>query len=129
MIDIDEVTSHYIVCMLWSAHDESDESGGQPFDENYAPNDLAGEFTCKCREDCAAFVERAGALLDASNYTGRLGDWGLAAQIGHDFWLTRNRHGAGFWDGDWRDGDELTEIAQSFGEVNPYVDSLGLING
>lgn len=23
-------------------------------------------------------------------------------RIGHDFWLTRNGHGAGFWDGDWK---------------------------
>jgi|TARA_R110000744_G_scaffold366338_1_gene475354 hypothetical protein len=26
-------------------------------------------------------------------------------RIGHDFWLTRNGHGAGFWDGDWNDAD------------------------
>ena len=26
-------------------------------------------------------------------------------RIGHDFWLTRNGHGAGFWDGGWNDAD------------------------
>ena len=38
-------------------------------------------------------------------------------QAGQDLWLTRNRHGAGFWDGDWPDavGERLTEAAHSMG--------------
>lgn len=36
--------------------------------------------------------------------------------IEHDFFLTRNGHGAGFWDGDYEKGDELSEIAKGFGE-------------
>jgi hypothetical protein len=36
--------------------------------------------------------------------------------IEHDFFLTRNGHGAGFWDGDYDKGIELSEIAKSFGE-------------
>lgn len=37
------------------------------------------------------------------------------ARAGHDFYLTRNRHGAGFWDGDWKDGEKLTEAAHTWG--------------
>ena len=50
-------------------------------------------------------------------------------QVAHDFWLTRNRHGAGFWDGDYEEeaGKKLTEIAHSFGEVHPYVGDDGKI--
>lgn len=36
----------------------------------------------------------------------------------NDLWLTRNRHGAGFWDGDYKNGDELTEFAHAYGECN-----------
>jgi hypothetical protein len=38
-------------------------------------------------------------------------------RAGHDLWLTRNRHGAGFWDGDWPTeyADELTAAAHDFG--------------
>lgn len=36
--------------------------------------------------------------------------------IEHDFYLTRNGHGAGFWDGDYEKGEELTKVAKSFGE-------------
>ncbi len=40
-------------------------------------------------------------------------------RIGHDFALTRNHHGAGFWDrGMGKLGDILTTAAQSYGEQN-----------
>lgn len=40
--------------------------------------------------------------------------------IGHDLWLTRQGHGAGFWDGDYpRElGDELTKVAEMFASYN-----------
>ncbi len=50
-------------------------------------------------------------------------------QVAHDFWLTRNRHGAGFWDGDYSEpaGSILTAIAHAFGECNLYLGDDGLI--
>lgn len=37
--------------------------------------------------------------------------------IGHDLWLTRQGHGAGFWDGGWPAiGDALTEVCKRMGE-------------
>lgn len=48
--------------------------------------------------------------------------------IAHDFWLTRNGHGSGFWDGDYGHiGDQLTAIAKTFGNVDLYVGDDGLI--
>lgn len=38
-----------------------------------------------------------------------LADWS-AEQAGHDLWLTRCGHGAGFWDRDKPHGDELTAL-------------------
>jgi hypothetical protein len=37
---------------------------------------------------------------------------------GHDFALTRNRHGAGFWDGGWSEPSAtvLTDAAHAYGE-------------
>jgi hypothetical protein len=50
------------------------------------------------------------------------------AQIGHDFWLTRNRHGAGFWDRGLGDlGDKLTAAAHTYGESNLYVGDDGQV--
>jgi hypothetical protein len=48
--------------------------------------------------------------------------------IAHDFWLTRNGHGAGFWDGDYPEcGDRLTELSKKFGECNLYISDAGEI--
>lgn len=52
--------------------------------------------------------------------------WHDGATTGHDFYLTRNRHGAGFWDrysGDSpeaRAGDRLTSAAHVYGESELY---------
>ena len=47
---------------------------------------------------------------------------GNIPQAGHDFWLTRNGHGAGFWDADYSYGDysakKLTSNAEAFGVVD-----------
>ena len=45
-----------------------------------------------------------------------------------DFWLTRNGHGAGFWDrGLGSVGDELTKNAKPFGSVDAYVGDDGKV--
>lgn len=42
-------------------------------------------------------------------------------QAGTDFWLTRNGHGAGFWDRNLGTiGDDLTEACKAFGETDLY---------
>ena len=50
-------------------------------------------------------------------------------QAAHDFWLTRNGHGAGFWDGDWPEPQATTldNIAKRFGQCVAYLGDDGLI--
>jgi hypothetical protein len=66
--------------------------------------------------DCKRFQEEnAEDLLDANYNHATHSDDEMG---GHDFWLTRNGHGAGFWDGELGDiGDRLTEASKAFGEV------------
>jgi hypothetical protein len=53
---------------------------------------------------------------------------GREEQAGHDFWLTRCGHGAGFFDGDWPEaGDHLTDACKKFREVNLHVGDDGFI--
>jgi hypothetical protein len=48
--------------------------------------------------------------------------------FGHDFYLTRNRHGAGFWDRGLGDlGTALTDLAHPWGEASVYVGDDGLL--
>ena len=53
-------------------------------------------------------------------------EWKPIERAGHDFALTRNGHGTGFWDrGLGTLGDLLTERAKAFGEQNAFVDDDG----
>ena len=48
-------------------------------------------------------------------------------QLEHDFILTVNGHGAGFWDGDWESGDELTTICKRFPQIEVYLGDDNLL--
>lgn len=82
---------------------------------------------------CRAFIEQNRfTLLQAVEVPGY--SWDMA---GHDFWLTRAGHGAGYWDGDLPDdiGNALTaacdaaNLADGLGAGNPepYIGDDGLI--
>ena len=109
----------YMETALWSSTDESDESGGEPMDKNYDIYDISEESIVEAKKDIKKFVDKAGSLLDDVD----------PEQAGHDFWLTRNHHGAGFWDGDYPEdiGDKLTKLSHEFGEKWPYVGDDGKI--
>lgn len=95
--------------------------------------DLAPETLATIAADCARFwAENAADLATA-------GEAGYSMyQCGHDFWLTRNGHGAGFWDrpalacysvvGDVRTlGDRLSDACKSFGEVSACLGDGGKV--
>ena len=108
----------YIVTALWSSNDESTPEGGEPMDANYGLVDIAPESMSRMAADCAAFQEaNAGDLGDDPE------------QGGHDFWLTRNGHGAGFWDGDWPEpaATRLTEASHAAGECHLIVGDDGKV--
>ena len=68
----------------------------------------------------------AREYLTAENTTSR---YGVEEHAGHDFWLTRNGHGCGFWDGDWTEpaATKLTESAENFGDYDLYIGDDGKI--
>lgn len=113
----------YIESMLWAETDRSDDQGGEPLDRNYGLEDIANKTMEQIIADCNSFLEKA-----ENTVSHLLDDYGLT-QIAHDFWLTRRHHGAGFWDGDYKEPDatQLTELAQSFKEVSPYIGDDGKI--
>lgn len=99
----------YIECALWSTCDFNEEG---PLDENYGPDDLAPSAYQELANDVLSFLQENESDLADMDPT----------QIGHDFWLTRNRHGAGFWDrGLGKLGDDLTEAAHAYGSCDLYV--------
>jgi hypothetical protein len=115
---MDAFTAAHIEAALWSSMDNANDQGGDPLDANYGLDDLAPETLASIQEDCEAFqrdhAEDIGGDLE---------------RAGHDFWLTRCGHGAGYWDGDWPDevGNRLTDAAHVYGSVDLYVGEDGLI--
>lgn len=75
--------------------------------------------------DCARFLFLAEGTIQELKNSG-VHDW---KQLGHDFWLTRNRHGVGFWDrGNGAFGDQLTKICNdNFKSVDVYRGDDGFI--
>lgn len=118
--DVETMLAAYITAALFSSTDNSRDDGGDPLDKNYSDSDIAPECREQMRKDVTAFL--AASAEDVGTELER---------AGHDFWLTRNGHGAGFWDGDWPEdaGERLTKASKVFGEVNLYLGDDGLIYG
>lgn len=116
MKTLDTFTKAYIEALLWSSTDMD----GTPLDGF----ELAEEAIERAMEDCRLFQEENQTLLEQA-YS--FDDYGTNA-AGHDFWLTRNGHGAGFWDhGLGEIGDQLTKQAHKFGQQDAVVGDNGLV--
>jgi hypothetical protein len=123
---LDTFTKAYIEAALWSSRDESDEAQ----DRNYSIEDIARETIAKMKSDCEKFQTENSELLQEDNLVYQT-QYSVDELGGHDFWLTRNSHGSGFWDGGWQEpaASELTKAAKSFGEFDLYVGDDGQIYG
>ena len=100
---------------------------GAYFEALHFTEDSAGRELCEVFEreqtiECLAFLVSMECYLNDSNLE----------QAGHDFWLSRNGHGSGFWD---RGGDVyLPHVrdwcqnkAETFGQIDPlYNDWEGV---
>lgn len=116
-----EFVQHALIALLWSTNDGEhgnldDEHGV----EDIHPNTLAG-FKANCED----FLEKnAEDLIDAQdtfNYS--------LEQAGHDFSLSRNGHGAGFFDRNLEElGDRLQAAAQEAGAAEAYLGDDGKIH-
>lgn len=103
---------------------------GVPFDANYFVKDFDEESLKKLYGEYQQFLsvveekitEKIGEDWDCIDDFYDLAQPALN-QTEYDYILTRNRHGAGFWDGDWSDSvsEILTDAAQAQGEFDVYV--------
>jgi len=109
-IKIDATLEAYLECMMWT-NEELD---------GYCFTDLSKELIIRAQKDVTDF--------ETEIYDKGL-DTGLdSSQIGHDFLLTRNGHGAGFWDRDLGEqGDKLSDICSTYSEVSTYIGDDKLI--
>lgn len=97
----------YLEAAAWTAPES------QLSTEEIQSMDFSKQAKEYAKRDSDIFVRVAEKLLEETGASD--------SQHGHDFWLTRNRHGTGFWDRGYGPvGKELTEISHRFGEVEVY---------
>lgn len=115
--NLDTFTQSYIATALWSSFDNLEDGGGYPLDKKYTIDDIESTTLDKMIKDCKDFQNKYGQLFFE-------GGW-EDDDAGHDFWLTRNRHGAGFWsvdeDKNEEIGKQLTRASHAYGEFNLYL--------
>lgn len=100
----DPFTAAYLACAAWLATDGEEATPIDQLDPapTWHPSALA-----QAARECVKFQEdNAGALADLDS-----------SQAGHDFYLTRNGHGAGFWDRGHPEeiGEALTKASETAG--------------
>lgn len=101
--DVDKILNHYLYAALWT----------EELDDKYDISNIDDKTWQQSRADIESFLTQAEPYLK-----------GITDEmIGHDFWLTRNGHGAGFWDRqniEKEDGVKLTEICEKFPSVHVF---------
>ena len=150
---MDQFTKSYIETALWSSTDSftyqhgppkdqfdteydeeepsgEEEMGGEQLDKKYTIDDFELGTLERMVKDCKSFYDKYSELYHKAGWADN--------RAAHDFWLTRNGHGAGFWS---REIDELdpelygnmtddqfeevkevlTKAAKSYGEYNLYI--------
>lgn len=112
---IETETLAYLECALW-AGTHTERRGlidvTESLDAHYSTSDISDEARAEVAETVETFYLANEA--DASQLE--------AEQLGHDLHLTRNGHGAGFWDRRLGDvGERLADAARALGERELYV--------
>lgn len=94
----------------------------EPLDQVYGIEQFSPEAWVLAVADCKEFCRQAAPWIRQMPAGCKLSD------LGHDLWLTRNHHGAGFWDGDWPEpvGTALTDLTKKFKELSIYLDKGSL---
>lgn len=108
-----KAVEHGLVCLVWQATDDD----GEPLEESgWQAGDVMPESVTEFAEDLADFWH--GNHPDLQDLD--------PGQVGHDFVLTRNGHGAGFWDrGLGEQGDRLTAACRPYGTFDLSVGDDG----
>lgn len=126
--DVESFVNGYLVAALWSSSDTLPGTGDEKFGVPEQTVNLDDYYWADGQEaklmgDCLDFIKANAADLlayeEQKTHAPGYNAWECA---GHDFWLTRNGHGAGFWDrGLGELGDRLSQASKVYGSVYLYL--------
>ena len=107
----DEALQGYLEALVWTCLvcTEDAEDSEEPLDALISAEDIPAAIVALARAEVTDFLSGLGDLSDHP-------ECGDPDRVGHDFYLTREGHGAGFWDGDYPEcGEQLTRLARAHG--------------
>lgn len=134
-IDIVKVLNSYLECALWTVEEQLGEQDNEDFEEMYGDsreesgvseyveeawinvNNIDPDSKLKAYEDIKRFLD--DEAVKSAIFAEEIDE----EQLGHDIWLTRNGHGAGFFDRMYDSENEqiLTNKAKSLGSSDVYL--------
>lgn len=127
--EVSEMTNHALVAAMWSTPVAGD--GYEFLDEEYSISDVSRESRDKLTAELADFIANNRELVDAAfaapGYQASDGS-DAKAMFAHDFILTRNGTGSGFYDRQALRGDlgrQLTEAVSALPEFQLEVGDDG----
>ena len=113
---IKEVLKYYLQCALWV----------EDYDEEVKDKTIY-DFSDNAKEQAKSEIEW---FVDSCEYmTDDMFGNTMDEDIGHDLWLSRNGHGAGFFDRDYTEEEEKTfmMLSKILGDVNIEIGDDGKI--
>lgn len=119
-IENDEALSSYIQTALWSTT-AAEQMEMEYLDEVYDITDFDDDTLQAMSKELHEFIDKYYDLVQPADKNVEI------SYFAHNFWLTRNGHGAGFWDGDYKNGNKLTKAAEEYGQLELEVGDDGKI--
>jgi hypothetical protein len=123
--DIDDMVTGYLDAQLWAQQD-MDRDDDSLLDAHYSRDDIAPEYVESVREEFVALVTEhpLAVRMYGAQRQYHSSDGSVWEHFGHDYYLTREHHGVGFWGrGLGELGDYLTDIAYYAGSANDLFDN------
>ena len=114
-LDLNKILDSYLETALWTEEGQLEEDG----DVDINIFNISDDSKIKAYQDIKKFLAMDG-VMDA------IREEGLDEEtIGHNLWLNRNGHGAGFWDMMIDNGDLLSDASKALGSEDLYVGDDG----
>ena len=111
-LNIDEILNSYIETAIWAEESNENDLKGKTI------NDFNEESVANSKIEIYNFIKKAQqeAPDELSTYDSKA--------LGHNLWLSRNGHGAGFFDDN---NDKLQNLARSIKPVDIYLGNDGKV--
>lgn len=111
---LNAMVEQYAETLLWTSTEDDVNGETHELDDLYDLGDISDAAWMDMNRDCANFLEMVWRDVPASQDR-------FPSDMGHNFALSRNGHGTGFWDRGWgAEGDALHAYAKTYGEQNMY---------